>query len=114
MTLNQTKKVFSIYAEGIFSPELGQAYADEFIEKSKSIDSENWILSIDVIKLNTLGNGTAVLLIEVLKMYLSFPYKKRYITNIKNPICDMQVKQMGEAIPNFNGMTWVDSVDNTI
>lgn len=112
MTLNHEKKQFYIYVEGIITAEMGAAYANEFIEKSKSIDSANWTLVVDVRKLSTVSPDSAKQLIEVLKLYLSFPYKKRYITKITNPICMVQVKKMGAATPGFDAMTWVDDVDN--
>ena len=114
MTLDKQKKTFSIFCEGIFTPELGAAYFNEFNEKSKSIDPQNYILIVDVIRLNTLGAGAATQLIDVLKLYLAYPFKKRYITNIKNAICQIQVKKLGAGISNFNEMIWVDRVDNLL
>ena len=112
MTLNQEKKVFNIYAEGIMTPELGAAYTNEFIEKSKSIDSKEWSLVIDVKNLNTNSHDVAEMLVVVMKLYFSVPYKKRYMTKIQNAVCFMQVKKLGAAIPDFNSMIWVDNVDN--
>jgi hypothetical protein len=112
MELDPQKKIFSIYAEGSFSAELGQKYVEEFVQKSNSIEPTDWILTIDVINLNTVGNDAAKILMEVLKLYLSFPYKKRYITTIRNSICNIQVKNMGKSVPNFDGLTWVDTLEN--
>jgi hypothetical protein len=111
MTLNQQKKVFSVYAEGVFTLGLGKAYTDEFVEKSKSIDSQNWTLAIDVRKLSTVGADGGRFL-ALLKLYFSIPYKERYMTNIGNVICQMQVKKLGSVIPGFNTMHWVDNLDN--
>lgn len=112
MTVDNQKKTFYIYAEGVFTQEVGMAYTNEFIEKCKSIDTSSYTLLIDVIHLNTSSPDVAKALSEVMKLYFKFPFDKRYMTNISNLVCMMQVKKLGSSIPNFESMQFVDTVDN--
>lgn len=111
MTLDKVKKEYYIYAEGVFTPEIGMAYTKEFMDKSKSIDPKEYTLVVDVKNLNTNTTDVAQMLSNVLKMYFSFPYKKVIMTKIGNAICMMQVKQLLANTPGHEKLEFVDSVD---
>lgn len=112
MTLDNQKKQLYIYAEGVFTPDIGQAFTNEFLAKAKSVDSKEYTLIVDVKNLNTSTPEVAAALGNVLQLYFSVPFKKRYMTKINNVIAQMQVQKLGSSIPKFDELVFVDTVDN--
>lgn len=112
MEVNTAKKVFTIIAAGFFTMEEGQKFAEEYQTKVKTFAPQDYSLIVDGKDVKPSSPEVADALQGVMGMYLSVPFKKRYIVKLSSVVAQSQVQRLGKQVPGFDQIEFVDSVQS--
>ncbi|MCX7709433.1 MAG: hypothetical protein N2484_06235 [Clostridia bacterium] len=114
MEVDAVKKVFLIVAEGFFTMEEGQKFTADYQTKTNSFKPQEYTLIVDAKEIKPSSPEVAQALQAVMGMYIEVPFKKRFVIKLDSTIAQSQVQRLGKALPGFDLLEFVDSIDEAL
>ncbi len=114
MEVDQTKKIFSIFASGFFTMQEGVDYINEYRTKTSQLDPKEYTLIVDGREVKASAQDVAEQLKNMLMLYMSVPFKKRIIVQQQSAVASGQTKRIGKDIPGFDTIIFVESPEEAL
>ncbi|GAB6087877.1 hypothetical protein [Alkaliphilus crotonatoxidans] len=111
--LDHGKKLMLIKSGGMFSLDDAKNFMAEYKKQVGQIDVKNYSLIIDAKDIKVNGPEIVPLLEEMIQLYASTPFKKRFSVIFESSIAQSQVKRVGKD--NFtSAFTFVPSLEDAL
>jgi hypothetical protein len=94
INVNSNKNIVYLTAWGTIPPEEGMKCINEFTSKTQNINHSDYSLLLDGKGLEVSEENSAALLEGLLKTYIQFPFKKRFLAKCDSPIAQAQIKRL--------------------
>lgn len=94
--VDERKKVFSVYGTGLFTVKECEDFIKEFRTKTKTFNSNGFALVLDCKDVVTNTQDVAPYMVEMAKMYIEVPFKKRFMVVPKSAVATMQLKRVAK------------------
>lgn len=114
MEADNAKHVFLVVAGGFFTMEEGGKFVEEYQRKIASFKPEDYTLIVDAKEVKASSPEVADALQSAMVMYISVPFKKRFMVKLASTVAQSQVVRLGKSIPNFDLIEFVDTVEDAI
>jgi hypothetical protein len=96
MEADDAKKTFLLYADGFFKVPDAEAFIAEYNRQIAKFNPKEYALIVDVRKLMPGGPDVTPYMEKVIKMYVTTPFKRRFMVVMENVITNIQVKRLGQ------------------
>lgn len=114
MEVDNSKKVFSIYASGFFSMQEGMQFIAEYQAKTSQINPNEYTLIVDGREVKASAQEVVEQLKNMLMLYMSVPFKKRIIIQQQSVIAANQTKRIAQEIPDFDTIVFVETPEQAL
>lgn len=118
MSVDEQKKAFIAFAEGLFDMEKGVEFGQAFMGTAQSITNQSeYALIVDVKDVKPSSPQVQEALANAMALYASddFKFKKRFMTKLSSAIAQSQVVRLSKSIPGFEEkITFVDSKEEAL
>lgn len=94
--VDSSKKVFTIVGGGMFSLEDAQNFMAEYRANVAKINPQDYVLIVDAKDVKVNSPEVIPLLEEMIGLYASTPFKKKFSVVIESSIAQNQVKRVGK------------------
>lgn len=94
--VNQAEKILLIESRGMFSLEDAKNFMDEYKKTITKINPGDYVLIIDSKDIKTANQEVIPLLEDMIKLYVTTPFKKRITIVMDSAVALSQVKRVGK------------------
>lgn len=118
MSVDEEKKTFVAFAEGLFDFEKGTEFCEAFMSAAHSISDQNeYTLIVDVKDVKPSSPQVQEALSNAMALYATdeFHFKKRFMTKLSSAIAQSQIVRLAKSIPGFEQkIAFVDTKEEAL
>ncbi len=113
LDVDRSNKRFTVILSGFWTLEEGTRYLDDYQEQVSSFDPREYVLMIDARDIKTSTPEVANLFQKALQLFVQDPFKNRFMTKLRHVMAQLQIARLGQAIPGFDTIIFVESLEES-